>query len=171
MPSGKLHEIDDDTLNFVTGEIGRLWNAAKNPCVLIDACAIRYGVTHLVQQFVEKTGVKYFTTPMGKSALSYVFYILSNGLFFMVSIFINMSCLFLSNHSEDAEKGFGGVWVGQISDDEVRDAFLAADLVVVVGSIYSDFNTGEFSSQSRKEITIELFVSISVSCHKSSPTV
>lgn len=55
---GKLSQEQLDTLEFVTTEIQRLWEKASNPIVLVDACAIRYGVPHLVRQLVDKTGVK-----------------------------------------------------------------------------------------------------------------
>ena len=50
-------------VSFVKDEVVRLWDEAKNPIILIDACAIRYGVCHLVQDLVNATGAKYFSTP------------------------------------------------------------------------------------------------------------
>lgn len=80
LPSGE--KLDDDEvkkITFVTKEIERLWNDAKNPVLIVsrashfgapsfadfiaslsqvDACAIRYGVPHLVRDLVESTKVK-----------------------------------------------------------------------------------------------------------------
>ncbi|KAI5481627.1 pyruvate decarboxylase [Pseudohyphozyma bogoriensis] len=128
LPSGE--EIDKElhgVVKFVTDEVERLWEKAENPILLIDACAIRYGVTHLVKELVDQTKVKYFTTPMGKGSLP-----------------------------EEASNGFGGVYVGEISDPDVKKAVEAADLTILVGSLKSDFNTGEFSYKMPKEEMIEL---------------
>lgn len=102
----------------------------------MDACAIRFGVTHLVKDLVAATKVKvsspslvreasqpqptdaalpkYFSTPMGKGGLD-----------------------------EDWSKGFGGVYIGEITDEGVKNAVEAADFVLLVGSLKSDFNTGK----------------------------
>lgn len=128
LPTGE--EIDSEgqrMVNFVKDEIVRLWDQAKNPAILVDACAMRYGVEHLVQDLVTATGANYFSTPLGKGALP-----------------------------EDPAKGFGGVYIGDLTDKDVKDAFESADLVINVGSLPSDFNTGEFTAQRPKEITIEL---------------
>lgn len=114
-------------VEFVKNECGRLWEAASNPIILVDACAIRYGVSHLVADLVEATGVKYFSTPLGKGALP-----------------------------EDCSKGFGGVYCGEITDPEVKAAVEAADLTILVGSLPSDFNTGEFTYKMKREQAIEL---------------
>ncbi|KDE07528.1 hypothetical protein MVLG_02199 [Microbotryum lychnidis-dioicae p1A1 Lamole] len=128
LPSGE--KIDDSKMkvvDFVTKEITRLWDAAKNPTILIDACAIRYGVTHLVRDLVEATQVKYYTTPMGKSALD-----------------------------EDPSKGFAGVYVGEITCESVKEAFEKTDLKIFVGALQSDFNSGEFSQVIGEEEKVEL---------------
>jgi TPP-dependent 2-oxoacid decarboxylase len=49
---------------------------------------------------------------------------------------------------EDFAKGFGGIYVGEITDPEVKASFEAADLTILVGSLKSDFNSGEFSCTS-----------------------
>lgn len=57
---------------------------------------------------------------------------------------------------EDTAHGFGGVYVGAISDPEVKKAVEAADLTIMVGAIKSDFNTGEFSYEFDTKKLIEL---------------
>ncbi|KAK4050117.1 hypothetical protein OIV83_003688 [Microbotryomycetes sp. JL201] len=128
LPAGiKVGNDAVEELNFVTSEISRLWEKAERPVVLVDACAIRYGVTHLVRDFVEHTKVPYFSTPMGKGTLD-----------------------------EDAKRGFGGVFVGEVSDPEVKKAVESTDLMISVGTLASDFNSGEFSWDIKKENLIEL---------------
>ncbi|SCV71113.1 BQ2448_2701 [Microbotryum intermedium] len=128
LPSGeKIDESKMKVVDFVTKEITRLWDAAKNPTILIDACAIRYGVTHLVRDLVEATQVKYYTTPMGKSALD-----------------------------EDPSKGFAGVYIGDVTCESVKKSFEKTDLKIFVGALQSDFNSGEFSQVIGDEEKIEL---------------
>lgn len=57
---------------------------------------------------------------------------------------------------EDPAFGFGGVYVGDITEPSVKAAVEAADLVLLVGSLKSDFNTGEFSYKMKTEEMIEL---------------
>ncbi|GAA5861427.1 hypothetical protein JCM8547_006125 [Rhodosporidiobolus lusitaniae] len=128
LPTGK--KIEDEKkkrLDFVVKEIERLWDAAKDPIILIDACAIRYGVGHLVRDLIKATGVKFYTTPMGRTAID-----------------------------EDPSNGFGGVYVGAVSDPKIKEVVEATDLAVMIGSLKSDFNTGEFSYEFADEQTIEL---------------
>ncbi|GAA6014248.1 hypothetical protein JCM10207_006146 [Rhodosporidiobolus poonsookiae] len=128
LPTGKkVEEEEVRRLDFVVGEIERLWEKAKNPIVLIDACTIRFGVGHLVRDLIKATGVKFYTTPMGRTAID-----------------------------EDPANGFGGVYVGEVSDPKVKEVVEATDLAILVGSLKSDFNTGEFSQAFMTEQTIEL---------------
>ncbi|GAA5898576.1 alpha-keto acid decarboxylase family protein [Sporobolomyces salmoneus] len=128
LPTGKrvADEVQERT-EFVVKEIVRLWEKARNPVILIDACAIRYGVGHLVRDLVQQTGTPFFTTPMGRNAID-----------------------------EDPANGFGGVYVGEITDEKVKAAVESTDLCLQVGGLKSDFNTGEFSYKFPTEQTIEL---------------
>lgn len=59
LPTGKkVQDEEKKRLAFVVKEIERLWDGAKDPIVLIDACSIRYGVSHLVRDLVHATKVK-----------------------------------------------------------------------------------------------------------------
>ncbi|GAA5949959.1 hypothetical protein JCM21900_005538 [Sporobolomyces salmonicolor] len=128
LPTGrKIKQEEKERFEFVVKEIQRLWENAKEPIVLIDACAIRYGVGHLVKDLVQATGVKFFTTPMGRTAID-----------------------------EDMANGFGGVYVGEVTDENVKKVVEKTDLVLMVGGLPSDFNTGEFSYKFKTEQTIEL---------------
>ncbi|GAA5911202.1 hypothetical protein JCM6882_006605 [Rhodosporidiobolus microsporus] len=128
LPTGKkVGEEEQKRLAFVVKEIERLWDNAKEPIILIDACAIRFGVGHLARDLVKATGVKFYMTPMGRTAID-----------------------------EDPENGFGGVYVGDVSDPKVKEVVEKADLVMLVGSLPSDFNSGEWSTFYTKEQTIEL---------------
>lgn len=61
------NDLEADTLRFVIKEIQQLWDQASNPIILVDAGATRQGVSHLVRQLVDKTGVKvssFFNLPL-----------------------------------------------------------------------------------------------------------
>mgnify|MGYP003876100801 CR=1 FL=1 len=63
LPNGKMlkHETQE-RLDFVVSEIERLWDVAEDPILIIDACAIRFGAGHLVEELVKATGVRWYTS-------------------------------------------------------------------------------------------------------------
>jgi TPP-dependent 2-oxoacid decarboxylase len=89
---------------------------------------------------------------MGKGALPYVTNLSSR---YSPRAELNSICVF-NDDREDSSLGFGGVYVGSITDPNVKEAVEACDLTVLVGSLKSDFNTGEFSYKIKSEQTIEL---------------
>lgn len=79
--------------------------AAKNPIVLVDACAIRHRCVAEVNDLLNKTGLPAFVAPMGKSAVNEQYH------------------------------NYGGVYAGNGSHPEVAAAVEAADLVFSVGAL------------------------------------
>ncbi|GAA6010356.1 hypothetical protein JCM10207_005189 [Rhodosporidiobolus poonsookiae] len=129
LPTGKtVGEETQERLEFVVKEVERLWDQAKDPVVIVDGCAVRYGCGHLVKQLVEATGVRWYTTPMGRA--------------------IDMD--------EDPATGYGGVYIAQLSDDKIREAVEKTDLAIMVGAIRSDLNTGLWSSTIKTKNIVEL---------------
>jgi hypothetical protein len=51
---------------------------------------------------------------------------------------------------------YGGLYAGANSLDPVREEVEAADFVLYVGSLKSDFNSGSFSVHIREEVTVKL---------------
>lgn len=49
-------------IDFVVKNIVDLFKSAERPIILIDACAVRYGVQKLSQELIETAGVPFFTT-------------------------------------------------------------------------------------------------------------
>lgn len=113
-------------LELVADEIQRLFEASHDPIVLVDACAERFGVENEVSKLVAATGVKFFTTPMAKGVL------------------------------DESHEMFGGVYVGANSLPAVRDLVEKSDLVIAVGALKSDFNSGSFSWGVDARRTVEL---------------
>jgi len=100
--------------------------SAKQPCVLVDACVLRRKLVSDVDALLRKTGLPAFVSPMGKSAI------------------------------DESLPNFCGVYAGDGSYDAVRDYVAASDLVLTIGSIKSDANTGGFTYRLSILNTIDL---------------
>ncbi|KAH8754633.1 pyruvate decarboxylase [Diaporthe sp. PMI_573] len=98
--------------------------AAKSPIILADAGALRYRVLSEIYGLARKTGLSIFVTPMGKGAVA------------------------------ETDRLFGGVYAGHASLPEVKKHVEEADLILCVGALMSDFNTGHFTSEATSSKTI-----------------
>ncbi|KAH6653746.1 thiamine diphosphate-binding protein [Truncatella angustata] len=101
--------------DYVVDVILKYLHQAKNPVLLVDACAIRHRVLNEVHALIEKTQIPVFVTPMGKGAIN------------------------------ETHEAFGGVYAGTASHPFVKEAVESSDLVLTVGALKSDFNTAGFS--------------------------
>ena len=95
--------------NYCVDVVMKYLHEAKNPIILVDACAIRHRVLDEVHDLVEKTQLPVFVTPMGKGAVN-----------------------------ED-HKSFGGVYAGEGSQPEVKERVEASDLILTIGAIKVGF--------------------------------
>ncbi|RIA84104.1 thiamine diphosphate-binding protein [Glomus cerebriforme] len=98
---------------------------AKCTIVLADVGTTRYSTTKELLDFVEKTGFPIFTSPMGKGVIS-------------------------ENHPL-----FGGTYIGNVSELHIRQEVEGADLILSIGALKSDFNTGGFTYRVSTKKTIE----------------
>ncbi|KAH7138141.1 thiamine diphosphate-binding protein [Dendryphion nanum] len=112
--------------DYVVDVILRSLHAAKNPVVLVDACAIRHRALAETHEFVEKTGIPVFVTPMGKGAI------------------------------DETIPTYGGVYAGDGSNEGVRERVESSDLILSIGAIQSDFNTAGFTYRISQLNTIDL---------------
>ncbi|KAF8073823.1 thiamine diphosphate-binding protein [Lyophyllum atratum] len=118
---------DPEVESHVLDLITNLFEEAKGDAVvLVDACVIRHDVREEINEFLRKTGFPVYAAPMGKTAVD-----------------------------ENYER-YGGIYLGSISRPEVREKVESAKLVLSVGSLRSDFNTGNFSYNIPTKRTIEL---------------
>lgn len=99
--------------------------AAKNPIILVDACAIRHNVLEEVHGLVSKTNLPVFVTPMGKGAV------------------------------DETHENYGGVYAGSGSQPDVQERVESSDLILTIGAIKSDFNTAGFSYKTSQLNTID----------------
>jgi len=118
---------DSHTEEFVLGEIRKLVEAAGSEVViLVDACTIRHDVTEETWDLIERTGFPVYSTPMGKTAVP-----------------------------EDSER-YGGIYVGSISHPEIKEKVESAKLIISIGALKSDFNTGNFTYRTSRSTTVEV---------------
>ncbi|KAG5349535.1 hypothetical protein C0989_003292 [Termitomyces sp. Mn162] len=118
---------DPQIESFVVDLIAKQFEEAEGDVVvLVDACAIRHGVKEELNEFLKKTKFPVYSTPMGKTAVD-----------------------------ENFER-YGGIYLGSISRPEIKERVEAAKLVLSVGGLRSDFNTGNFSYNIPVKRTIEL---------------
>lgn len=89
--------------------ITRMFEKSKRPIVVVDVCADRFGCGPELKKLVEATGVRFFTTPMGKAVL------------------------------DEGHVLFGGTYAGANSLPAVREEVENADFVLIAGKLESDF--------------------------------
>lgn len=110
-----LEPNDEDTEEEVLTQVLALVQKAQNPIILADACCSRHDAKKEAWQLTDATQFPCFVTPMGKGSVP------------------------------EKHPRFGGVYVGTLSSPDVKSAVEAADLILSLGALLSDFNTGSFS--------------------------
>ncbi|KAL1982457.1 hypothetical protein VTN96DRAFT_1304 [Rasamsonia emersonii] len=106
---------DPEKEEYVVDVILKYLHEAKNPIILVDACAIRHHVLDEVNDLIEASGLPTFVAPMGKGAV------------------------------DETHRNFGGVYAGDGSNQGVREVVESSDLILSIGAIKSDFNTAGFT--------------------------
>ncbi|KAG1749231.1 thiamine diphosphate-binding protein [Suillus lakei] len=118
---------DTDVENYVLDEIMELVDDSQQEIVvLVDACAIRHDVRQEVNDLLVKTQFPVYATPMGKTAVS-----------------------------EEHER-YGGIYIGSITHPAIKERVESAKLILSIGGLKSDFNTGMFTYRIPATHTIEL---------------
>jgi len=117
---------DQEAEDYVVDVVLKSLHAAKNPVIVVDACAIRHRALKETHDFVKKSGIPTFVAPMGKGAV------------------------------DETLPNYGGVYAGDGSNAGVQKRVESADLVIYIGAIKSDFNTSGFSVRMSTLNTIDL---------------
>ncbi|GMM53441.1 indolepyruvate decarboxylase 1 [Maudiozyma humilis] len=99
----------------VIKEILEMVKAAKNPIIIADACASRHNVEKETKQLIDITQFPAFSTPLGKGTI------------------------------DETHPRYGGIYVGSLSRPEVQKSVESADLILSVGALLSDYNTGSYT--------------------------
>ncbi|TVY84333.1 Pyruvate decarboxylase [Lachnellula suecica] len=121
----KFPDNEPDRESYVVDVVLKYLLAAKNPVILVDACAIRHRVLDEVHDLIDKTSLPVFVTPMGKGAVN------------------------------ETHVNYGGVYAGEGSQPDVKSRVEASDLILTIGAIKSDFNTAGFSYKTSQLNTID----------------
>jgi pyruvate decarboxylase len=116
---------DPEQEDYVVDVVLKSLHAARNPVILVDACAIRHRALEETHEFITKSGIPVFVAPMGKSAV------------------------------DETLPNYGGVYAGTGSNKGVRERVESADLIVSIGPIKSDFNTAGFTYRVSQLNTID----------------
>ncbi|CAO3606705.1 unnamed protein product [Mucor hiemalis] len=105
---------------------------AAHPVIVVDGCVLRNRCEKDVQTFIKRSGFPTYVAPMGKGAV------------------------------DESLASFRGCYSGNITLESIDEEIHKADLIIEIGSIKSDFNTGNFSySLDRsKTITLHSFATI-----------
>ena len=111
--------------DYVVDVVLKYLHAAKNPVILVDACAIRHRVLDEVHELIQKSGLPTFVAPMGKGAVN------------------------------ETLPNYGGVYAGNGSNAGVAERVESSDLVLSIGAIKSDFNTAGFTYRISQLATID----------------
>lgn len=93
--------------DYVVDVVLKYLHAAKNPVILVDACAIRHRALGETHELIEKSGLPVFVAPMGKGAV------------------------------DETLPSYGGVYAGDGSNEGVRERVESSDLVLSIGAIKS----------------------------------
>ncbi|KAH7910804.1 thiamine diphosphate-binding protein [Hygrophoropsis aurantiaca] len=119
-------EVEKYVLERIDQLPGKSASKDKDIIILVDACAIRHDVRAELNELIGQTQFPVYATPMGKTAVS--------------------------------EKGerYGGIYIGSISDPGIKEKVENAALILSIGSLKSDFNTGMFTYSVPASRTIEL---------------
>ncbi|KAJ4348470.1 uncharacterized protein N0V89_009845 [Didymosphaeria variabile] len=116
---------DPEKEDYVVDVVLKYLHAARNPVILVDACAIRHRALEETHEFITKSGIPVFVAPMGKGAVN------------------------------ETLPNYGGVYAGDGSNKGVRERVESADLVISIGAIKSDFNTAGFTYRVSQLNTID----------------
>lgn len=153
IPRGKLDTpltrtpqiTDQHAEDFVLGEIQKLVEKAGSEIIiLVDACTIRHDVVEEVWDLIQRTGFPVYSAPMGKTAIPEDFERFGG---------VRYLCLISPRLRADVTKQ---IYVGSISHPEIKEKVESAKLVLSVGGLKSDFNTGNFTYRTSRSTTVEV---------------
>ncbi|KAF3314357.1 Pyruvate decarboxylase 1 [Orbilia oligospora] len=116
---------DLDTETEAVEAIKKALYGSSNAIILVGVGAMQYRVLKEVQEFIDLSQLPVFLTPMSRGA------------------------------TNEASSQFRGVYNGDASGPEIQQAIQSADLVVSIGPLNTDFNSGGFTSYTKTKNTIE----------------
>jgi indolepyruvate decarboxylase len=126
VPAPPSPRSDPETLAEAVACVAERLDRADRVVVLAGYLTHRLGLTAKAQAFVDAAGLPYATMFMDKTAL------------------------------EESAPGYLGMYDGRIMTPEVREYVESADLVLNLGGLWSDFNTGAFTADLKPSRTVRV---------------
>lgn len=126
LPLGIKNSIGEEAEDKIVSDILQALYTAKNPCILADTLAVRHRGADLVKELVDKTKIWSYATLLSKGVI------------------------------DETNPNYVGIYNGEISLAEVTDAVHASDLVLNIGPLFTDSNTGGFTRGIKDENAIIL---------------
>lgn len=111
---------------IVLEKVLELIQESKRPAIVVDGCVLRHHLEKEATEFSRRSGFATFSAPMGKGAI------------------------------DESLPNFRGCYSGNVTLEGIQKEIEEADLLIELGSIKSDFNTGNFSYGLEKKKTIAL---------------
>ncbi len=126
-PPASLPKSEPASLESAAGAIVAALNSAKSACMLPGVLVARAGLKPQLHALVDASGLPFATMFMAKSVL------------------------------DEQHPAYIGMYDGALMSEEVREFVEGCDLVLAIGTIFSDFNSGAFTSNldPSKVITID----------------
>lgn len=119
-------QVDVEAQSAAVTAITSALSSAKHPSLLIDALVHRFDAVSETQALISKLDVPFFSANMGKGII------------------------------DETSSQYIGVWNGAIGTPGVREAAESADLMLTLGYLPADTNSGGFSRQMDANKTIEI---------------
>ncbi len=116
-PLWSIHASDHDALHAAAEEILERIANSRRTCILVGSIVARLGLRKQTTDFVEASGLPFATMWMDKSILD-------------------------ETHPQHC-----GMYSGSLANDQVREFVESSDLVINLGAILSDLNTGIYTAQ------------------------
>ncbi|TVY37201.1 Pyruvate decarboxylase [Lachnellula subtilissima] len=152
-----LPENDPDREAYVVDVVLKSLLAAKNPIILVDACAIRHRYPVSMSQYSkipkalkpQKAFLINNTNTEDLQVLDEVHDLIEKT---NLPVFVTPMGKGAVN---EEHSNYGGVYAGEGSQPDVKKRVEASDLILTIGAIKSDFNTAGFSYKTSQLNTID----------------
>lgn len=118
--------FDERKQNEAVKAIAEALTAAKHPVLLVDVLAKRFDATEETRILAKKLKIPIFASNMGKGIV------------------------------DETDEMYVGVWMGAVSSPGVQDETKKADLVITLGYLPADTNSGGFSRGLSESTTIHI---------------
>ncbi len=128
-----VNPVEDESA--VLGEVEKLvQGSAGDVIILVDVCSLRKGAEKETVEFIKTTGFPVYANPMGKA-------IIDEGYDRYGGVRLSASVIVFVDRTRSK------IYVGAFSRPEVKEAVESAKVVLTIGYLVTDFNTGLFTSK------------------------